>query len=143
MLIAFLPRRVLARLSPDRAAQAHLNILLSSTLVLVGIVTLGRYPGLIAGVPHFCLAERLLGLPCPGCGMVRALTAIPCGRLVASCHYNAAAIPFFALCCAQVPIRAMRLAKRGDAQRLAAASRIMERAALTTILVVWVLRLFH
>lgn len=40
-----------------------------------------------------CVSQRLLGLPCPGCGMTRALVALLHGDLGASLRYHPVALP--------------------------------------------------
>jgi hypothetical protein len=143
MVIAFCPGWVLSRFSSDRSVQAQVNVLLSNLTVLAGVLILGIRPELTRGLPHLCLMERLLGLPCPGCGMVRGLEAIVEGDVRLSWHYNAAALPFLILCLSQVPIRVLRLAGRCDPRRLETASRAMEKAVLAMVSSVWVYRLLQ
>lgn len=47
------------------------------------------------GIP--CLFRRLTGIPCPGCGLTRALLCLLRGDIRGALAYNALAIPIFAL----------------------------------------------
>jgi len=141
--IAFIPRWILAKLTPDRGVQAHLNVLISNTFVVAIILLLSHSPWFADRIPHFCLSERLFGIPCPGCGMTGALIAIPSGRLAISYQHNPGAIPFFMLCLVQIPLRTLSIAGRSGARRLTLVSRNLGNAVLVVVLIVWVLRLLH
>jgi hypothetical protein len=54
-------------------------------LVVVGIVAAGFATG-----RSVCLWRALFGVPCPGCGMTRALLSLACGDLRAAWRFNPA-----------------------------------------------------
>lgn len=141
MEIAFVPRWVLAKLTQDRAAQAHLNVLVSTTLVLATILALSHDPSFAARVPHLCLSSRLLGIPCPGCGMTGALVAIPAGTLALSYQRHPAAIPFFVLCLLQISLRTLIIAGRSEPGNLVLALRGLGSAVLFATLIAWSMKL--
>jgi uncharacterized protein DUF2752 len=66
MEIAFIPRWVLVRLYMDDGRRFHLNCALSAVVVLAALPFL-------SWVPHFCLAQEFLHIPCPGCGITRSI----------------------------------------------------------------------
>ena len=52
------------------------NNLLVNFLILLGIVTLPFYYELLSHIPHICLMEYFLNLPCPGCGVLTGILAL-------------------------------------------------------------------
>lgn len=51
------------------------------------------------GGPTFCLFRRILGRPCPGCGMTRALSCVLHGDLQRAFTYNRLVVVVFPLLC--------------------------------------------
>jgi hypothetical protein len=68
MEIRLFPSWLLARLGVPRQIHREMDALLSSGFAL--FIAL-----LLAGIPHVCLMQRLLHLPCPGCGVLHAMRA--------------------------------------------------------------------
>ena len=68
MEIDFCPRWILAKLHVPERSQHHLAILISTLVVLMLIPV-------IPHVPHFCLMKKILGIPCPGCGISHSVMA--------------------------------------------------------------------
>lgn len=74
----------------------------------LGFLLLG-WSGLSVGPAYsFCAFRRVTGIPCPGCGMTRAMAALARGELVAALHLH----PFAPLVLAQA---AALWAKVGEA----------------------------
>ena len=81
--VTLLPSRLLRRLPIGRGAEHHVNVLLS--LALIGVVFGNGWAlGLVESLPHRCLSEFLLGIPCPGCDMTGSLSLIAHGSLASS-----------------------------------------------------------
>jgi hypothetical protein len=68
MEIDVCPRWLLHRLKVPLQAQSHVAILLSA------LIAIGSAPLLIY-LPHFCLMQKLLSIPCPGCGILHSIRA--------------------------------------------------------------------
>jgi hypothetical protein len=73
-------------LSPDE--QPHFALFLSALMVLLASPLLVR-------VPHICLMQTLLGIPCPGCGVLHGLAALTRMDFAAAWRANPAS-PFLA-----------------------------------------------
>jgi len=72
MQIAFFPEWLFARVPVSREQAKWLNMLCSGVFVIViAALALDR----VESLPHFCLLQRALGIPCPGCGILHSLNA--------------------------------------------------------------------
>jgi hypothetical protein len=60
-------------------------------------------------LPELCLARRLTGLGCPGCGMTRCFIALMDGDLAAAWNFNSSGFLLFGLMAAQIPFRSIQL----------------------------------
>ena len=60
-------------------------------------------------LPSFCLARRLLGLDCPGCGLTRSFICLAHGEFTTACRYNLAAVWLFPLVVLQIPFRTLQI----------------------------------
>lgn len=54
----------------------------------------------IAHLPTVCPFYTITGLPCPGCGLTRALVCLGHGQLIQSLHWHPLGIVFYAGCVA-------------------------------------------
>jgi hypothetical protein len=72
MEIALFPEWLFAWTTISRERARWLNLLCSSALT---IVVMALALDLVEGLPHFCLFQKVLGIPCPGCGILHSLNA--------------------------------------------------------------------
>jgi Protein of unknown function (DUF2752) len=72
MQIALFPEWLLDLVPLASEQSRWLNLLLSGLFVMV-VVTLAF--DRVESLPHFCLFQRALGIPCPGCGILHSLNA--------------------------------------------------------------------
>jgi hypothetical protein len=81
-------------------------------LILAGVHATGILPiGRLAGaIPVFCPFELLTGIPCPGCGMTRAVLCLISGNLSDALLYNP--FSFFLLSLVTASILPKRWLKR-------------------------------
>ncbi len=90
MEIALIPAGLLRSLCADPARRPWLNFAASSTLVMLFLVFCP--PALLAHIPHACLAQKVFGLPCPGCGITTSLFALAQLRVSAAIAANPAGV---------------------------------------------------
>jgi hypothetical protein len=70
MQIALFPEWLLSSVPLSREQARWLNLLFSGALVIILVaLSLDR----VESLPHFCLIQRTLGIPCPGCGILHSL----------------------------------------------------------------------
>jgi hypothetical protein len=141
--IAILPRRLLRRLIADDTRRLHLNVLLSSVLLLLLFLWLSHHPGLLYRLPHVCLVRHYLGIPCPGCGVTGSLLALARGNLTKAWYLHPAGALFGIFLGLQLPLRAVALWKRDLSRPVSAISRVLGGGILACLLLVWVYRVLH
>src|SRR5262245_40700838 len=103
-----LPRR------PDPTYHIVLLALCSVVLVLAAILSVRNQTQVVVPIlgqplPALCLARRITGSGCPGCGMTRSFMSLMHGDLAAAWRYNPAGPLLFGLMAAQIPFRAVQL----------------------------------
>ena len=113
---AFQPR-------PDPLYHAVHLALCGGVLVLAALLSIRNQsqvvvPLLGQPLPELCMARRLTGLSCPGCGLTRCFISIMHGDLAAAWQYNSAGLLLFGLMVAQIPFRSLQLwrSRRGLAE---------------------------
>jgi len=73
-------------LIPRKPALGFAGLLLA--LVFVNMTGIVSADGIVGAIPVFCPFEALTGIPCPGCGMTRAILSLIAGNFGAAALYN-------------------------------------------------------
>ena len=105
----FIPR-------PDPLYHTVIVVICAAVLILAPLLSVREerqvlVPILGLPLPELCLAKRLTGLGCPGCGMTRCFISLAHGDLRAAWRYNPAGPLLFAILAFQIPFRLMQLAR--------------------------------
>jgi hypothetical protein len=135
MEIDICPRLFLAMLGIPERTRDHAALFLS-TFVILALLPL------IAYIPHFCLMQKVLGMPCLGCGVSRSLLALLRLRPAIAWAANPAGFAVAALLLFQVVARPIAIAAPEMSEFISKMSRRLGNMALTCLLVVWASRLF-
>lgn len=143
MEIAFIPRRLVRRLTADDARGLHLNVLLSSALLLLLFLWLSRHPGVLYHVPHVCLVKRYLGIPCPGCGVTGSVLAFARGDFVKAWYLHPAGVLLGLFLGLQLPLRSLALWRSGAGRVVSTISRALGSGLLACLLLIWIYRVIH
>ena len=134
MEINICPRWVLTKSSLPVEVHRHLGMLVSSVVVLA-------LPPFLLAVPHFCLFRLLLGVPCPGCGVLHGMAALLRLDIVSACHSNPASLALCALLVFQITARPVAIAIGGTRSFVTKTSRLGSHIVLASLLLVWGCRL--
>ncbi|MEJ2009608.1 MAG: DUF2752 domain-containing protein [Acidobacteriota bacterium] len=134
MEINICPEWLLAKLGVPPRARVHVALLASALFALAGAPALIR-------VPHICLMRSLLGLPCPGCGVLHAMTAAIHGHLASALEANPGGLGLAFLLGFQVVARPVAMAWTRAGGLVTGVSRRGSQAVLGLLIVVWVARL--
>lgn len=99
-------------LIPRKPALGFAGLLLALAFVnMTGIVSAD---GIVGAIPVFCPFEALTGIPCPGCGMTRAILSLIAGNFGEAALYNP--FCFFLLFMVMASIAPARLQKQVPAR---------------------------
>ena len=133
MEIDFCPRWILAKLRVPERSQNHFAILLSTLAVLLVVP-------IIPHVPHFCLMKKLLGSPCPGCGISHSVIAAFQFDMAKAWLANPAGIAVVLLFSFQIIARPVAIALPQAAGLVSSISRYGSNLSVILLLVVWTYR---
>jgi len=131
MEIDFCPRWILAKLHIPEQSQYHVGLLVSALLILL-------FLPLAIRIPHFCLMQRVLGIPCPGCGVCRSILAILRLKPGIAWRANPAGIGVASVFGFQLAARPIALMAPRTGSFVSQASRNISNATLGSLLLVWV-----
>jgi hypothetical protein len=65
-------------------------------------------PGASTALPEMCSSKRMLGLPCPGCGLTRSFISISHGQFARAWNFNPASFVMYLFVLVQIPWNAMQ-----------------------------------
>jgi len=106
--------RFIAR--PDPLYHTVVLVICAAVLILAPLLSVRDeqqvlVPILGVPLPELCMARRLTGLGCPGCGMTRCFISLAHGDLRAAWRYNPAGPLLFAILAFQIPFRLVQMAR--------------------------------
>jgi len=133
MEINFCPRWILAKLHIPERSQHHFAILLSTLIVLLVVP-------IIPHVPHFCLMKKLLGIPCPGCGISHSIMAAFRLDIAKAWFANPAGIGVALLFAFQIIARPLAIAQPRAAGLVSLISRYGSNFSVILLFAVWAYR---
>lgn len=85
----------------------------------------------------FCLAQRLFGIPCPGCGITRSVAALLRGDLRAALTANPAGLVVCAYFVAEIACWIAASLPRAQQQALLRFQRHNDRTLMVSLLAAW------
>jgi hypothetical protein len=141
MEIAIIPCFIIRRLFTDEINQIHANVLLSNILAIVLLVFWHNECVYVTSIPHFCIFQKILNIPCPGCGIIRSLFAIAGGSILSAWKYNPAGFFLFFYFLAQIPLRILALKSHTSKVNITEMSQLGSKVFISALFLVWVVRL--
>jgi hypothetical protein len=142
MEIAIIPKFLIRLLSGSDRRQYDYNVLFSSLLILLLFVVLqSSLLNVLDQLPHFCLMQETLGIPCPGCGTTRAFTEMSNGNFVTAFKLNSASVLVVSFFIIQIPIRTFLLISKKKNERVISILPQLNRITLFCILFNWIFNL--
>ena len=111
----------------------------SVALLLSTLFTLALLP-LAIRIPHFCLMQKVLGIPCPGCGVWHSIMAILNLKPVMAWKANPAGVLVASVFCFQLVARPIAIIAPRTRNLVSQASHRISNAALGGLFLVWIFR---
>lgn len=133
MEIAACPRWILEYLGIHDRMQQHVSVFLSSVLALAFIP-------LVHYIPHFCLMQKLFGLPCPGCGVCHSILSILHLNPVAAWQANPGGIGVALAFLFQLVARPIALMVPRTSALVSQTSHRISNGVVASLLLVWAFR---
>jgi Protein of unknown function (DUF2752) len=135
MEINICPRWVFVKFRIPEQNRHHAAMFISTLLVLLLVPV-------IPHVPHFCLMKKVLGIPCPGCGISHSLMAVFHLDPVTAWRANPAGIGVAVVLLLQIMARPLAIAVPGTAALVSSISRYSSNFAMLVLFLVWTYRVF-
>ena len=112
MDIAIIPYVLLRMVCPRGKNLHELNILLSSIGIIILFISLrGELIELLNSLPHFCLVDKLVQIPCPFCGTTRSLSELSQWNLARAMELNPTGPLYGLYLLIQVPLRTITITR--------------------------------
>jgi len=134
MEILIFPNWLLARTALTPAQRIHLNAFAS-------ILVAAAAAPLLLRLPHVCLFQYFLHIPCPGCGITHALVALTRFDVAAAWLANPAGLVLAAFFAVQLLARPVALFASSTGESVTRLSRLGSRIAVLCLVFVWMFRL--
>ena len=131
MEINICPEWLLQKLRVPAHLRAHTALFFSSILVLGLIPFAGR-------IPHFCLMQRIFGLPCPGCGILHSISALLDLDLAGAARANPAGVLVVSLLAFQIVFRPIAACVPRCGGTISAVSIRWSNITVVVLLLFWV-----
>jgi len=139
MEILILPLFLIKKICVNESKRIHLNILISSCIVLIVLFSLLK-TNAFACIPHICLFQHFFNIPCPGCGILRSLHSLINLKVVSSINYNPVGVLLFVFIVSQIPLRITALLNPRTEYKINNFSHSISLILIFNLLVVWLIR---
>jgi len=141
MEVAIIPCFIIRKCFPDEEDQIHANVLMTSILLILGLVCFRECFFHVSLIPHFCVFQKFLNIPCPGCGVTRSLLTIAEWNILAAWDYNPAGLFLFLYFVVQIPLRITALRFQNTRDIIYRMSQIGSLSVVIVLFLVWFSRL--
>lgn len=128
------PAWTLNKLRVPVELQLHVALLVSSAAAITAAP-------LLRFVPHFCLVQKLFGVPCPGCGILHSATALLRLDFAGAWRANPAGFGVLAVLLFQLIARPAAILFARTRALVSITSSRLANAALAWLFMIWILRL--
>lgn len=140
MEILILPSFLIRKICINESKRIHLNILISSCIVLIVIFSLLKTK-VFTYIPHICLFQHFFNILCPGCGILRSLHSLINLKIVSSINYNPVGILLFVFIVSQIPLRITALINPISEYKINKFSHSISLLLISILLIVWLIRI--
>ncbi|GEM_PF-1654779 len=142
MDLSFLPKLVIQKITHSDSEQINWNVFLSNVIVIcLGWILLHFDIRIYDKIPHFCLVKEILGIPCPGCGILRSISELVNFHFLNSIHYNPVGLMIVFSILSQTISRFLLIAGFLSQKFVNNQTRILNSLIITLLLANWIINL--
>jgi len=142
MDLSFLPKIVVEKITSSDSEQINWNVFLSNVLIIcIGGVLLSFDTKIFDRIPHFCLVKETIGIPCPGCGILRSIIELVNFHFLMSIHYNPVGFIIVLSILGQTISRLLKISGCLSQNFINNQTRIINSLVITLLLANWIINL--
>lgn len=140
MVVKFIPDFILNFFLLNDEKKINLNVLISNIMLFVLIMFMQHLTILLSNLPVFCVFQKILGIPCPGCGIIRSFIAISKLDLVSALKYNPVGIIIVLFVIIQIIVRFFVIFKEDVFKRINLYSKFTNIIVYSALITVWIIK---
>jgi hypothetical protein len=141
MQFALIPNKILRIVTTRPTQLIHLNVVLSSILIVMFFLASGT-PTLLEIFPRVCLSEYLFDMHCPGCGITSGLFAFFQGSFSDAIKHNYASVVVGLGICIQLLVHSLGIIKPALDSALFKISDYTENIVVGILIIVFLIQLY-
>jgi len=142
MEVAIIPEWLFKLLSLDERKKYEANVLISNLLIIIAFAIFGSRLLILANeLPHFCLFNKIIGIPCPVCGITRAFCELSKGNITQAYYLNLSSLFVASFFVFQIPLRICSLYKPETQKIVTKISKTLGRLVLVIIVANWLINI--
>ena len=142
MDLSFLPKIVVKKITSSDSEQINWNVFISNILVIcIGGALLSFDTKFFDKIPHFCLVKETIGIPCPGCGILRSIIELVNFHFLESIHYNPVGFIIVLSILGQTIFRLLTITGCISQNFINHQTRIINSIVITLLLANWIINL--
>lgn len=140
MEIKFIPDFILSFFLLIEEKKINLNVLISNIIFFALIIFIQHLTIFLTNFPTFCVFQKIFGMPCPGCGIIRSFIAISRLDLVSALKYNPVGIIIVLFVLIQIIMRFFVIFKEDAFKQISIYSKFMNNVIYFVLIAVWIIK---
>jgi len=142
MEIAIIPKWLIRYISLNERNQYEANILISNLFIIIMFIALkDRLLVFANALPHFCLFDKITGIQCPVCGMIRSFCELSKGNFIQACMLNVSSFFVASFFIFQIPLRVYSLYSPEKQEKITNLSKSFSWIVIVVIISNWLIHL--
>ena len=142
MDLSFLPKSLIRKIALTDSGQINWNVFLSNVLVIcAGSILISLDGRFFEKIPHVCLVKEMLGIPCPGCGIIRSIIELWNFNFFGSLQYNPVGILIVISIFSQTIFRLLLILGHLSQKFINRQTRIVNTVIISLLFANWIINL--
>lgn len=141
MEVQFIPDFILRVFLTKNDRRISHNILISNAILLILILCMQHIIVYLVHLPSFCIFQKILRIPCPGCGIIRSFIAISRLDVVSSLRFNPGGFLITSFAVVQIIMRLFVFLKEDALDQITIYSKLMNNLVYLALMTTWIIQL--